>query len=797
MSSTLMRLAVAASFSLVAATLSAAASPGGILTVAVVDPQGLAVPGATISLAELNREAQTEADGSARFEAVADGAYTLVVHARSFDPVTEFGVRVPAGASRHVTVRLRQLRARDTQIDVVGESARLIREVPGSVELVSMEEIAASHSFDANDLLRRVPGLTVREDSGLAGMRLNIGVRGLNPDRSRQVLVLEDGLPLALAPYGEPEMYYSPPVERMQRVEILKGSGSILYGPQTVGGVVNFVTPDPPARPRASLDLLGGNDGLFTAQGSFGTTVSRVGLFAAGLHKRGDGFRDLRFDIDDFTSKATVALGDGHSLGFKVQAYGEDSNSTYLGLTAPQFDESPNQNLVPDDRLTVRRLFGSVMHRTVLADVMPVSTTLFVYDTERFWRRADFDRQFSASRRYVASGGNPLVPGGAVFVRETSSARDREFLVAGVETRIAREHSLFGLRQAFEGGGHYLFERAEDRRVDYDRPTGGTGTLREDETRPAHAVTLFAQNRLFVGDRITVTPGFRAVRYAYDRRITRQRVGGVPAPVDIRGGDELSEFVPGLGATFTPDPTMTLFAGAHRGFAPPRVKDAITSTGESLLLEAERSWNYEVGARWAPRAGLHASATFFVLDFTNQIIPAAQSGGATTTLVNGGETLHRGLELAGGVDFADRLPGAETFNVELRYAWLEAARFTSGIYRGNRLPYAPESTMTAMLTYRDRSGFGLQVDGTFLSAQFGDNEQTIAGSADGTIGRLPGYSVWNLSVDYRLKTSGRLGLTPFVSVKNLADRVYIASRAPEGIQPGPHRRVVAGVRSVF
>lgn len=779
------------------AAVPAAATPAGALSVAVVDPQGLAVRGATVSLAELNREAVTEADGAAHFDTLADGAYTLVVIAPAFDPVTEFGVRVPAGLTRYVTIRLQQLRARGTQVDVVGESEQLIRQVPGSVELVTIEEIRASHSFDAADLLRRVPGLTVREDSGPAGMRLNIGVRGLNPDRSRQVLVLEDGLPLALAPYGEPEMYYSPPIERMQRIEILKGSGSILYGPQTVGGVVNFVTPDPPARPRASLDLLGGNDGLFSALGSFGTTAGRLGVFVSGLHKRADGFRALRYDITDLTSKATVALRDGHSLGVKVQGYTEDSNSTYLGLTQAQFETNPNQNLVPDDRLKVRRLFGSAHHRAILGGTTPVSTTFFMYDTQRFWRRSDYDRQFSASRRYIASGGNPLLPGGAVWVRETSSARDREFLVAGVETRVARDHALFGVRQSFEGGGHYLFERAEDRRVDYAQPTGGTGTVREDENRPAHAVTVFAQNRLFLGDRVTVTPGVRAVRYSYDRHITRQRVGGVPTAVDIRGGDELTEFVPGLGATFSPSLAVTLFGGAHRGFAPPRVKDAITSTGESLLLDAERSWNYEAGARWAPRAGLHASATFFVLDFTNQIIPAAQSGGATTTLINGGETLHRGFELAGAVDVADRLPGSETVNVELRYAWLEAARFTSGLHAGHRLPYAPESTLTLMLTYRDRSGFGVQADGTYLSAQFGDNTETVPGSADGTIGRVPAYAVWNLAVDYRFAASSRLTLTPFVSVKNVTDRVYIASRAPEGIQPGPHRRVVAGVRTVF
>ena len=108
-------------------------------------------------------------------------------------------------------------------------------EIPGSVFLIQKEELAESNPMDANEVLRRVPGITLREDSGPVGMRLNIGIRGLNPDRSRKVLMMEDGIPIALAPYGEPEMYYSPPIDRMRRVEVLKGSGQIVHGPQTVG----------------------------------------------------------------------------------------------------------------------------------------------------------------------------------------------------------------------------------------------------------------------------------------------------------------------------------------------------------------------------------------------------------------------------------------------------------------------------------------------------------------------------------------------------------------------------------
>jgi Fe(3+) dicitrate transport protein len=768
----------------------------GSLDVAVMDPHGLPVDHASVTVVEPQRELATGPDGQIRFDALPAGQYTVVAAAPGFEPVTEAGVRVSPGVASRLEIRFRQVRSRQTQVDVVGEAVSLLRQIPGSVDLISREAIAASHSVDANELLRRVPGVTTRQDSGPVGMRLNVGIRGLNPDRSRQVLVLEDGLPIALAPYGEPEMYYSPPIERMQRVEIVKGSGSILYGPQTVGGVLNFVTPDPPARPRAMLSLTGGSDELLIGHGTFGTTAGRVGVFAGGLRKQGDGFRQLRFDLTDVTAKATVGLGAAQSVGLKVQAYDEASNSTYLGLTQSQFDADPRQNLVPDDSLTVRRLSGSAHHRFVAGTRTAVSTSAFVYDTERFWRRQDFDRARSASASYVRVGGDPGVPGGAVFVRGTSTSRDREFRVAGVETRVSRDHVLFGLRQSFEGGGHYVFERALDRQVIWTEATGGTATLRDAERRPAHAFSLFAQNRVSLGERLTVTPGVRGVRYAYERHITTARVNGVPVPVDVRGGDRLTEVVPGVGATLLVRPDVTVFGGAHRGFAPPRVKDAITASGQSLVLDAERSWNYEAGLRWDPRGGLRLAATAFVLDFTNQIIPAAQSGGATTTLVNAGETLHRGLEVDGGLDVGRWLGRRYGLDLQARATWLPTARFERGVFAGHRLPYAPRTSLSGVLGYRHPHGFALQLDATRAGAQFGDNAETVTGSNDGTIGRLPSYVVWNVAAEYRHR-AGRLSLAPFVSIKNLTDRVYIASRAPEGIQPGPFRQTTAGVRAEF
>lgn len=768
--------------------------PSG-LDITVLDPQGFALPGATVTIVEARRSVTTDATGLGRVTGLDPGTYTVRVDVPGMTQVTQDNVRVVAGRTSAIALAFQTLRSRETQVDVVGQEDATLRVIPGAVEAVSREELRATHAIDANQALRRVPGLVVREDSGPVGTRLNIGVRGLNPDRSRQVLVLEDGVPLALAPYGEPEMYYSPPIERMDRIEVVKGSGSILFGPQTIGGVINFVTPDPPSTPRGTLDLSTGQYGLLVGQGSFGTTLGRTGVFVSAMRKQGDGMRAFEYGINDVTAKVTRQLTSRQSLGLKVNAYDEASNSTYLGLTQPQWEGDPSQNAVPDDSLDVRRLFGSAHHRAVLSSTTLVTTTAYAYDTTRNWRRQDFDR-VRGNRTYVGVAGDPSVPGGAIFLRPTSGSRDRQFLVGGIESRVIAERELFGRAHAIEAGARYLYERAHDAHVNWTGVTDGTNLVRDAERRPAYAVAGFVQDRVALGSRVTLTPGLRFERYAYTRDITRQRVANVPTDVSIRERDVVTGWVPGLGATAQLSTSATVFAGAHRGFAPPRVKDAISSEGQSLLLDAEHSWNYEAGVRWQPAAGVSANATFFRLDFANQIIPAAQSGGATTTLVNGGETLHQGAEFAGSVDWAALGSPLRGLVTDLRYTWLPVARFGSGIYDANRLPYAPRHALTAIVAVRDLRGVNVQVDWSVIADQFGDNLETVAGSTDGTVGLVPAYGLVNLAVDYHWRVGTRR-LVPFVSVKNAGNRLYIASRAPEGVQPGPFRQAIVGMRLGF
>jgi len=698
------------------------------------------------------------------------------------------------------------------EITVIGRKHDALQRVPGSAAVIGATELSETVPLSGNEVLRTVSGVHIQEEEGL-GLRQNVGIRGLDPDRSRNVLVLEDGVPVALNPYGEPEMYYTPPIDRMEGVEVIKGSGSILFGPQTVGGVINYRTPAPPAVPGGNVMVMRGEGGFRRVLGSYGGTWNQVGAYVSVLNRAATDIAGHHFDVFDVTGKVGFAPGARSELGLKLSIYDEISNSTYVGLTQAMFEADPNQHPAPDDRLRVRRYAVTGTHTVRLARSFRLNTAAYAYTTTRNWQRQDY--------RYVQ--GNQ-----AIELLQGTGNRNRTFEVAGIEPRLQWEHRLLGVNNELDAGARFLIERAEETYLQGTTGTSRTGSLRDHELRGGEAVSAFVQNRFFFGD-LQVVPGVRVESFSFERRVLRTRVRRTdpatgtstraPEDVDVRSGDRILEVVPGLGATWQAPNGVTLFAGVHRGFAPPRTKDALIYSdptvpiGEapgdivSLQLDAERSVNSEVGVRANPWRGVNLEAAVFRLDFSNQIIAAAASAGSVSDLrtANQGETSHTGFEAAIDVDLGQVFGWPFGFTPSLvhtrTHSTFSADRFMRPLtgaelvnVKGNRLPYAPETTTTFGLGVRHPDGATLRLDGTFVAEQFADNFETREGAANGRIGLIPAYRVWNLTGTYDVPVAG---VTLVGTVKNLFDETYLTSRRPEGIRAGTPRLVQAGARVAF
>jgi len=156
-----------------------------------------------------------------------------------------------------------------TDIKMVGDwlgdaDAAVVQNHPGARTVIRREAMVEQGAMNVSDVLKRVPGVQVQDSNGTGGsdISLNVGVRGLTSRLSPRSTVLIDGVPAAFAPYGQPQLSMAPISSgNLDSIDVVRGAGSVRYGPQNVGGVINFVTrasrktppvkSAPPWKPRA------------------------------------------------------------------------------------------------------------------------------------------------------------------------------------------------------------------------------------------------------------------------------------------------------------------------------------------------------------------------------------------------------------------------------------------------------------------------------------------------------------------------------------------------------------------
>ncbi len=687
---------------------------------------------------------------------------------------------------------------------------RTLDQVPGSHTLIRREDIQQLAPQSGGDVLRTVPGVNVVSEDPM-GLRLNISIRGLDPNRSRKVLVLEDGMPVSLNPYGSPELYYTPPIERMDRVEVVRGSGQILWGPQTIGGVINYITREPPRRPTAGVDLRYGTYGYLLAQAFAGATQGPIGWRLDVIHRRFDGPRNLNLALTDIAGRLRLQISPRSIVQLKLNYYDESSNATYLGVTSPQFALDPTINVAGNDHFQIRRYALALMHQFTASPTVMLRTNVYAYQTNRAWRRQEYDRSDTGADyervcdpmgRCGAPGASGIAPtnnGGSVFLRRTAATNDRSFDVFGVEPRLTWNWTRGTVSGELTTLVRFHYESANDARFISSFPTGRSGVPIADEIRNGYALAAAVQHRFGFNDRFFVTPGVRFEGFWSNRRVTRESFidpMGQTAyrDVDVFGSSSSAALIPGLGLSYRFGSALTIFAGVHRGYAPPRTKDAVSPAGANLQLDPELSWNTELGFRTRLGRWLNAEVAAFHLEFENQIIPPSESGGAVSAAgFNTGHSRHVGLEGSLTFDVAPVFQrGASTFSLPLtvNYTYLPVADFVGGLFGGNRLPYAPEHMLFAQLRFVHRAGFSAQVSATYVASQFADKENTVAQSVDGVVGRLDGYLTIDARVGYTIRVPN---LTVYVAGRNLTDQIYVANRAPQGIQPAGWRQVFVGL----
>ena len=725
------------------------------------------------------------------------------------------------------------------------------RRLPGSAETVDRRAIEERAPITLRDQLLTIPGINVvEEDAG--GLALNIGIRGLDPRRSSRVLLMEDGVPIALAPYGDPASHYAPPIERVERIEVVRGSGQILYGPQTVGGMINFVTTPVPtdgAMVRGEARI--GTRGFYGVTASAGTGSDKAGFLVEATARGGDGIRRGHgFDIWDVVAKGRVKLGERHELRLRASHYQERSNISETMLGEREFALDPRQAPTGEfDRFELERTHIQASHIWTASDAVRLTTTgYWVHTSRASYRMTDtpggwsdeadargratgfstLDRCFNRNNPAPGSGGsaaNAITPAAAAACGGRWRPRGFEFY--GVESRLDADHNLFGLENQFTAGVRWHEERIQRdqfrdsnpaiRSLAFARTLTG-GAHREDVAIDVRALSAYLQNSLTAGA-VTITGGVR-LEHVENTTLTR-RAGGAAVGTAVARSD--TTLLPGVGAVWQVAPATEIFAGVHLGFAPAR-PDRDIGTAVAVAVEPEQSTNWELGFRSAPAKGITLAGTLFQTDFRQIVINSAVG-----RFINGGRSRQAGLELSGRIDTAPLTGSEHNFWLQSAWTFVPTAKFLNtsdaafnagdggvvgapcvrgngcfngnGIVAGARLPYAPRNTLSLTVGYRHPAGIEARFGLDHRSAQEPDpfarvldTRVNAVGCSDATCsglaGTIPAVTLFNAGLSV---TPGKGRFTIFASAFNLFDKDYLASRR-DGMVLGNPQTIVGGVR---
>jgi len=652
------------------------------------------------------------------------------------------------------------------RIDIVGREENARSKIPGTVDVINQKQLEILQPLSLQDALKTVPGVNIRGDEGGLGSIPKIGIRGLNPSRSQKVLLLEDGAPIHPSLFISNASYYSPPVDRMSGIEVLKGASGLQYGPSNIGGVINYLT----KTPEQGFKLSGkaGNYGYQLAQIEAGGKSDSNGAIAGVniIKSESNGYQDNGYKMYDILFKGGVSINQDQWLSLKYTHYDNNINTSYVGLRPNQYINKISSNPAPNDYFVTQRNAVDINHSWEVDADTKLNTLLYWSKLGRdYWRQSISARNADETVFNACDGSTNCMFG-----------RNREFQMLGVDSRISHEYSAMGIQNALEFGVR-LHTESQTNQMVASTSFAKSGRVTSHEENKANSVAIFAQNRFLITKDFALIPGVRLESYQQTRNnITTEK----------NGSAENVETIPQVGATWQVIPELQLYSSVYKGFAPAQLATAINEKGVDQQLDPERSTNIEFGLRGV-NSNLTYDAAIFSMNFSNQIVN--QSLAAGITKANGGKSLHQGMELALGYMLGDG------WGISGNMTYIPVAKFVGSSSMGadgKRIPYTPDLTSNLGVNYQ-KNGFKSLLSLNYISSQFPDSANTVTPNSIGTLGEVPSITTVNWSANYSINKS----LKVFGVINNMFNKRYISSRGPDGIFAGAPMNFQAGMSYQF
>ncbi len=713
-----------------------------------------------------------------------------------------------SAAANETVVQLAPVLVEGTFVGDIENTAGAARELTG-------ENIELLRPVTLQEALRAVPGLRIIDDD-IAGRRSGIGLRGAPSRRSRKVLLLEDGVPINASPYIDSSAHYTPPFQRLENVEVLLGTGHVIYGPLNNHGIINFRSLSPTDTPATKFELGYGNDDNFQRHLSHTRTIGDFGIALAYTGANADGAFDVeKSRYDDFYGEIEYRINAQHSIEFSGTYLRERSNYDESNLTPQEYALAPRRKLgrFGQEFNTIAVNFSKFdLKHQWNSDNVTVSSRIYTTRTDRPRFTVDPD-EIDVDSLPAFDYEDPafeFIPGES----GVQISRSRLYNLYGAESRVAVSFDTgdIGHRVAFGVQGTRSF-------LDDLETFGDIGEVLSEGNRgfkfgandlaeasltkyQSTAVAGYAQDAISIGD-LEITPGIRVERYSVRRELRHE--AGEFFFENERDVNTLA--LPSLAFLYTGLPKMQVFANVARGYTP-----AFARTAEDFPLSPETGIDSQIGFRAAPAPGLKFEAAAFYNVYYDTIVQLPYTIDSNNIFLNAADSRSIGFDLGLNYetpDFGDSHIHAFT---SLTYGYARST-FTEGEFDGNRVPETP--LHAASVTFGLRGGqlwtASLTVNhfGSYFSDLLNTRDLTLADEdrqavepGDGVeirevvvLGRVPSNTLLSARIGFNVPWSGP-NTELWLTGRNLTDKTYIVD-IENGIRPGAARTVIGGVTIRF
>jgi len=684
-----------------------------------------------------------------------------------------------------------QIKARKNKVfelkrlqDVVGTSIYAGKKTEVILVDQSMANLASNN---ARQIYSQVAGLNIFQNDD-AGLQLNIGGRGLDPNRTSNFNTRQNGYDISADVLGYPESYYTPASESLEEIQIVRGAASLQYGTQ-FGGLVNFITKSPNAN--KSLEIISrntlGSYGLYTNFTSLSGTSNKVSYYTYINYKKGDGFRPN----SGFDSK-NAFLHVGYELDKKNTFTLELTYLDYLaqqsgGLSDQMFAANPFQSNRKRNWFKVDWLLYNFKWSHKFSDNTNLSLNFFGLNASRKsvgYRVRRVDLPDSGEARELLIG---------------------DFNNMGLESRLLSSYKINNTKATFLIGSKiykasntdYQGPGTDDADANFSKAIQQFPNYRiqGDFKNPNLNIALFSENIFYLTEQLSITPG---ARFEYiktestgvSRRVNFDAAGNPIGDQEnnINEVKERSFALLGLGVSYKPTSLVEWYGNISQNYRSITFSDVnIVNPSNAVdpALNDENGFTLDIGARGNINNFISYDVGVFGLFYKDRIgflftaIPPINNLGQLRT--NIGDARILGLESVLDVNLKKVFQMGEqlSLNYFINTSVINS-KYTNAITNGiagNKVEFVPDVNIKTGIRYGIEN-FSSSLQYTYLSDQFSDAENSFSGDVSGIIGVIPSYHVIDFSAAYSHKF-----IKVETGINNVLNTNYFTRRATG--YPGP------------